>query len=194
MNAGIAISLVVLAVVLIGTFTAYRRAMRRLALDETVREIKGVRLTSERLHALPSPPWRIVPEIGHDRLGGVDHVVIGPAGIFAIETIVAERPGEGSTTDPYLVAAAATMRAPADELAQRVGLRCDLLAKVFWGSQQPERPAAFPSVHATVAVEGQRLTEWLSTLPPRPLTGAQIDLAWQAILTGIGRPDPLADG
>ncbi len=103
-----------------------------------------------------------------------------------------DRPEHAGTPDPQQMASAAMMKAPVDELAARVGLSCDTLAKIYWGAPQPERPAALDSGLGTVAVEGQRLFDWLQTLPPGPLTSAQIDLAWQAILTGIGRPDPLA--
>ena len=46
----------------------------------------AARLTSNALRALESPPWRVVYEIGHDRMDGVEHVLIGPAGIFAVVT------------------------------------------------------------------------------------------------------------
>jgi hypothetical protein len=189
---GIVISLVVVAAVVIGAFALYKRYLRSLAPDDRVRQVSGARLTSERLHELPTPPWRIVYEIGEDRLGGVDHVVIGPSGIIAVATTMADRPAPDATADAHLVAAAAMLRSGVDDLARRAGMPCDTLAKVFWGAPQPGRPAAFESMHATLAVEGQRLTEWLATLPPGPFNAAQVDLGWQAIVTGIGRPDPLA--
>ena len=140
---------------------------------------------------LPTPPWRFVFEISKDKLGGVDHVIIGPSGVIAVSTQILDRPVLADCQDPQLVADAALMRGPVDELAKRAGLSCDVLAKVYWGAAQPERPAAVHSMHATLIVEGQRLDDWLFTLPPGPLAQAQIDLAWQTILTGIGRPDPL---
>lgn len=185
-------SLIVIVVVVGGAYAWYRRYLRNLAPDENVRQLSGVRLTSERLHTLPNPPWRVVFEIGEDRLGGVDHVVIGPSGIIAVTTIMADRPPSTDEADAHQVASSATLRSEVDDLARRAGLSCDRLAKVFWGAEQPDQPAAIEVMHATTAVVGQRLTEWLATLPPGPLTSAQIDLAWQAVLTGIGRPDPLA--
>jgi hypothetical protein len=88
-NLGIVIPLVVLAVVIVAGYIWYRRSMARMRPDET-KPISGVRLTAEALHR-ESPPWRVVYEIG-GTLGGVDHVIIGPAGIIAITTVVADRP------------------------------------------------------------------------------------------------------
>ncbi len=191
-NARIVISLIVLVALVLGGFIAYRRYIASMQVGSDVRPVNGARLTSERLQQLPSPPWRFVLEISEDRLGGVDHVIIGPSGVIAVNTLMFDRPASTETPDPQQMANAAMMKAPVDELAARVGLSCDTLAKVYWGAPQPERPAVLESGFATVAVEGQRLADWLLTLPPGPLTPAQIDLAWQAILTGIGRPDPLA--
>ena len=192
MSLSIIIPLIVLVVLVGGGFAVYRRYIASMQVDSDARQVSGARLTSERLQQLPSPPWRFVLEISEDRLGGIDHVIIGPSGVIAVSTLMTDRPAQPGTPDPTQLAMAAMMRAPVDELAANVGLSCKTLAKVFWGAQQPEQPAALDAGLGTVAVEGQRLQDWLLTLPPGPLTPAQIDLAWQAILTGIGRPDPLA--
>lgn len=191
MSPGILISLIVTVVVLVGAYGGYQRFLKRLAPDEDVRQVNGARLTSERLRQLSSPPWRVVFEIGEDKLGGVDHVVIGPSGVIAVSTVMADRPAPGMGAESHNVAAAAILRSGVDDLAKTVGLRCDNLAKVFWGTPQPHEPASFELLHATTAVEGQRVVDWLFSLPPGPLTAAQVDMAWQAIVVGIGRPDPL---
>ena len=43
----------------------------------------SIRLTSNALRSLPAPPWRVVYEVAADKLGGIEHVLIGPGGIFA---------------------------------------------------------------------------------------------------------------
>ena len=194
---GIVIPLVVLPVVLIGAYLWYRRSMNALKPDEA-KPVSGVRLTAEALHRLESPPWRIVYEIG-GALGGVDHVVIGPPGVIVVTTIVADRPNAerllAAAGDAQLMAEAAIERGPADELLRPAGVACRLSARVFWGSPDPQRPAFDEVAYGNHLVEGQRLTDWLialddSTAEP-PITQRQIDLAWQAIVMGIGRPDPL---
>lgn len=189
---GITLSLIAVLAVMIGAFAVYRRVIKGMALDGDTRQVSGARLTSESLHQLPTPPWRFVFEIGENKLPGIDHVVVGPAGIIAVATVMADRPPPIESPDAQQVAASAMLRSDVDELAKRAGLRCDLLAKVFWGAPQPQQPPAYLAMHQTMAVEGQRLFEWLASLPPGPLTRAQVDLGWQAVVTGIGRPDPLS--
>lgn len=93
---------------------------------------------AERLRELSSPPWRVVFEIG-PKLGAIDHVVIGPTDVIAMETLVLDRPDQapavtGAEPDPGVVAAAAIARDDVDDLTRTVGVPCQLLAKVYWGS------------------------------------------------------------
>lgn len=190
----IAIALTILVIIVVGGFALYRRSMTNLTLDEA-KPVSGVRLTAEALHRLASPPWRIVYEIG-SALGGVDHVVIGPSGVIAITTVVADRPDVQQLTDAsseaQLVSDAAVARGPVDELARPAGAECRLAARVFWGAPDAKRPSHDDVAHGLQLVEGQRLDEWITTQPPLADFGqAEIDLAWQAIVMGIGRPNPL---
>jgi hypothetical protein len=196
---GIVIPLIILVVLLIGAYVWYRRSMTALKPDET-KPVSGVLLTAEALHRLDSPPWRIVYQIG-GALGGVDHVIIGPPGVIAVTTIMADRPNAerlvAAAGDAQLVAEAAVERGPADELVRPAGVACRLSARVYWGAPDPDRPAFDEVALGNHLVEGQRLTDWLEALDdpaaePR-ITQSQIDLAWQAIVRGIGRPDPLRD-
>jgi hypothetical protein len=194
---GIVIPLIVLPLVIIGVFVWYRRSIDRMRPDDA-RPVSGVRLTAEALHRLDSPPWRIVYEIG-GALGGVDHVVIGPPGVIAITTVVADRPDPerlaASTSAAQLVAEAAVARGPVDELARPAGTSCKRSARVFWGAPDPKRPASDEIAHGNHLVEGQRIGDWLAQLdtpPEERLDPARVDLTWQAIVMGIGRPDPLA--
>jgi hypothetical protein len=192
----IVIPLVIVAVAMGGFYTWYRRKMADMKPDEAGRSLPGARLTSERLRTMPHPPWRIVFEIGEKSLGNIDHVVIGPPGAIAIETIMADRPSAeaalAQSNRAQLMANAAITRGELDELTSRVGVSCNLLAKVYWGTPGVDVPAALDVTEGLVAIEGQRLEQWLMALPPGPLGPAQVDQVWQAVLTGIGRPDPLA--
>ena len=190
MSLSIVIPLVVVTVVVIGGFAWYQRKMRELS-PESGRDMSALRLTGERLRTLEPPTWRVVYEIRGDTLGDVDHVVVGPTGVIALVTLMMDRPAADTSDEPARIADAAVTRGGVDELAQRAGLGCELLAKVYWGAPQPDAEAAHEITHGAVAVEGQRLDEWLTSLPGDRLTPGQVDLAWQAIVTGIGRPDPL---
>ena len=192
----IVVPLVLVVGVMAGAFLWYRRKMADMAPDPTERALPGGRLTAERLATLKNPPWRVVFEVSGSTLGSVDHVVIGPAGVIAVETLVMDRPvpstRESDPNHAHLVARAAIARSEVDELTRRVGVPCDLLARVHWGTPSADRPAAEEIAAGVVSVEGQRLVEWLIERPPGPLSSAQVDQVWQAVLTGIGRPDPLA--
>jgi hypothetical protein len=193
---GIVVPLVVLPLLIVGAFVWYRRSIADMRPTEA-KPLSGHRLTAEALHRVPSPPWRVVHEIDGG-LGSIDHVVIGPAGVIAITTVVADRPLPQNLLDrrsaAELVGEAAIARGPIDELLRAVDASCDWSAKVFWGSPDPTRPAGEELVHANQFVEGQRLESWLTQLGANaitPIEQARIDLIWRTVLVGIGRPDPL---
>ena len=91
------------------------------------------------MRTLESPPWRIVYEISPDRLGGVEHVLIGPAGIFAIVTSMDPMPPAGRRPDPHAVAAAAILRGALDDALRRCAMTSDRLVTVHWGVTRPRR-------------------------------------------------------
>ena len=195
MSLGIIIPLVVLPIVLVGVFVWYRRSIADMAPVET-KPLSGLRLTAEALHRVPSPPWRVVYEISGS-LGGIDHVAIGPVGVIAITTLVADRPEQAQLLDArgeaQLISDAAIARGPVDELLRAVGASCDHSATVFWGVPNPQRQAADDVVHASQLVEGQRVVEWLTSLADgttSPLDQHRIEEIWRTIVVGIGRPDP----
>jgi len=192
---GIIVPLVVLPLLIVGAFLWYRRSIADMKPTES-KPVSGRRLTAEGLHRAPSPPWRVVYEID-GALGNVDHVVVGPPGVIAITTLVADRPSPDQLRDArseaQLVGEAAIARGPLDELLRATGASCDQSATVFWGTPDPRRPAADHVAHASVLVEGQRLDEWLTELvdaTASPVDQVRIDRVWRTVVTGIGRPDP----
>lgn len=192
----ILIPLIVVVLVMGGFYAWYSKKMTDMKLTDGERPLPGARLTSERLRSMPNPPWRVVFEIGEKSLGTIDHVVVGPVGVIAVETIMADRPEVGEAAEQsnaaQLMANAAITRGDLDDLTSAVGVPCKLLAKVYWGTPAPDQPAAVNVTEGLVAVEGQRLAQWLMALPPGSLVPAQVDQVWQTVLIGIGRPDPLA--
>ncbi len=192
---GIIVPLIVLPALIVVAFTWYRRSMAAMRPDEA-KPVAGLRLTAEALHRAPSPPWRIVYEIG-GALGDIDHVIVGPAGVFAVTTHVADRPDadqlRNARNDAVLVSEAAVARGPLDELLRSVGSSCDQWARIYWGTPDPKRPAADDLAHGSVLVEGQRIDEWLAALEaqaPALLDTDRVDTIWRTAVTGIGRPDP----
>jgi hypothetical protein len=195
-NLGIIVPLVVLPLVLIGAFAWYRRSIAELRPDEA-KPVSGLRLTAEALHRAPSPPWRVVHEIGA-ALGGVDHVIVGPPGVIAVTTVVADRPDPArlreARGEAQLVGDAAITRGPLDELLRPVGSSCALSVRIHWGVPDAGRPPADELVHGSQLVEGQRIDEWLAAIVDQtttPIDQQHIDSVWRTIVIGIGRPDPL---
>lgn len=150
------------------------------------------RLTSNALRALESPPWRAVYEVAHDKLGGIGHVLIGPAGVFALRTTMEPLPQTPTIdADASAIARAAIARGGVDDALRRCAMSSDRLVMVHWGANDTAelKVDLMPGV---TAVDGRSLAAWAATAGPQTLTPAQVDLAWQTVVTSIGRPDPLA--
>lgn len=194
MGPEIIIPVVLLAILVPAGFTWAKRNLRDPAKDgsavgEPVAPPSG-RLTSGALRELTSPPWRVVYEIADDKLGGVEHVLVGAPGVFAIKTSMDPVPAEAHADPPATeVAKSAIARAELDEALQRCALSSDRLVWVHWGTG--EHPASVEVLPQTTAVDGRQLDAWANGLP-EALSPAQVDLAWQTVTTAIGRPDPLA--
>lgn len=150
------------------------------------------RLTSNALRELETPPWRVVYEIAHGKLGGVGHVLIGPAGVFALRTTMDPLPHTPTTdADASAIAHAAIARGGVDDALRRCAMSSNRLVVVHWGVNDTAeiKVDLMPGV---TAVDGRSLATWAATAGPDALTATQVDLAWQTVVTAIGRPDPLA--
>ena len=157
----------------------------------------GARLTSAALRALPVPPWRVIYEIGPDKLGaenfgGVEHVLIGSAGVFAVQTSMDALPGR-RTDEPtaHEVARAAIVRGGLDDALRRCAMTSDQLVTIHWGVGGAGVGPSVVVVPGAIAVDGRSITGWTDSLDQQKLSPAQVDIAWQTITTTIGRPDPL---
>jgi hypothetical protein len=194
MGPGIIIPVIVIAVVVpIGVMWAKQR-FKDGAADTDQATDPSVRLTSTALRDVAARPWRVVYEIAPDKLGGIDHVVIGPAGTFALVTSMAALP-DVPTAEPSAreISAAAIKRGAVDDALTRSAMSSDALVTVHWGANRPDASTG-PAVHllpGAIAVDGRRIGEWLAGMSETRLTPAQVDLAWQTLVTAIGRPDPL---
>lgn len=150
------------------------------------------RLTSNALRELESPPWRVVYEVAHDKLSGVGHVLIGPAGVFALRTTMDPLPGGPiDESDASAVAQSAIARGAVDDALERCAMSADRLVIVHWGVNE-SADIALDLMSGVTAIDGRELGTWAKGLDTPALTSSQVDLAWQTVVTAIGRPDPLA--
>ena len=197
MGPGILIPVLFVAIVVpIGVTWAHRRFKSPGERDEEAASAPAARLTSNALRALPAPPWRVVYEIHPDRLGGVEHVVIGPPGAFALVTSMDPMPtAADGDPDAHAIAQAAILRGALDDALRRCAMTSDRLITVHWGVNVRGRSSVDLLPGAT-AVDGRQIEQWAAALTTAAggasLTPAQVDLAWQTTATAIGRPDPLA--
>jgi hypothetical protein len=198
MGPGIIIPVAVLAVAIPVVLGVTRRRFKQVAAgigpDLRQGSDPSVRLTSNALRALSTPPWRVVHEIGVQRLGGIDHVVIGPTGVLPITTTIEPLPQAPAddAADPTAIAEAAVMRGDVDDALRRCAMSTDRLVVVHWGVNRQPDVISVDLLPGVVAVDGRAVQAWLDELDGERLSPAQVDLAWQTIVTAIGRPDPLA--
>lgn len=197
-------TIVVLAVLaIVGAIAVQRsrQAFKRLAeatpsatgASDAAALTAAVRLTSGALRTLGVPPWRVVYEIGPERLSGVEHVLIGPPGAFGLATTIDPLPEPRDPTvadDPVALARSAMTRGGLDDALAKVGLSSAGLVVVHWGAPEGASPVV-PGLRGVFHVDGRRLADWASGLDA-VWSPTQVDLAWQAVVTSIGRPDPLA--
>lgn len=197
MGPGIIIPIVLVAVIVPIAGIMAKRYLKDGAADQDDAPVvaPSARLTSNALRELRSPTWRVVYEIAEDRLGGVGHVLIGPPGVFAVQTSMDPLPDRtDDAPDPHAVAAAAIARGGLDDALRRCGMSSDRLIVVHWGAPVPGGPTDVDTVPGVTAVDGRSISRWAEqALVDAPaLTPTQVDLAWQTVTTAIGRPDPLA--
>ncbi|HEX4981423.1 MAG TPA: hypothetical protein VFV63_06985 [Ilumatobacteraceae bacterium] len=187
----IIVPIVAVVVVVVAVFVAFRRYLNSIKPDADASVPSGARLTAAALHRLPSPPWRIVYEIAHDSLGGIDHVLIGPAGIFAITTSLSTMPTPSSEPpSAQTFAKGAIARGDLDDVLRRCAMESTGHVTIHWGRADDTDPVVVDIAHGSIAVSGHHIDDWFDTLSPSGLSPAQTDLAWQTVVTGIGRPDP----
>lgn len=193
MGPEIIIPIVLLAIIVPAALMWAKRTLRDPVENGSIADdvhAPGERLTSSTLRQLPSPPWRVVYEIADTKLGGIEHVLIGPPGIFALRTSMEPVPDVApDDPSPAEVAKSAIARGDLDDALRRCALESDRLVWVHWGAHEGG-PTAIDTLPSTVAVDGRHLTTWAAGLDDR-LTVTQIDLAWQTVTMAIGRPDPL---
>lgn len=193
MGPGIIIPLVVIALIVPIAMRWAKRTLKEGAgrgTDDVA--MPSARLTSNALRELHAPPWRVVYEIADERLGEVGHVVIGPAGIFALRTTMdpVPDPTEGDPS-PHAVAAAAIARGDLDDALRRCAMSSDLLVSVHWGAPRSDGLTEIAPVPGEIAIDGRSLTTWFEQRDGS-MSPAQVDLAWQTVTVALGRPDPLA--
>ena len=147
---------------------------------------QGERKTGKVLRSLQQPPWLIVHDVACAR-GNYDHVVVGPAGVFLLETknlngVVHMRDGEPHLrrrSDPEAdqacrwirVSALAGAASLSSEIQRRTGCRLWVRAVVVLWSGFDE---GLVEEERCTFVHGSRLCDWIAG-QPIPAHPAAID-------------------
>lgn len=194
MGADIIIPVIVIAVVVPLALAWAKRYFKddRASGDDDAVIAPSDRLTSRALRELDSPPWRVVYEVSPAKLTGIAHVLIGPAGIFALRTTMDPLPTQPrGDADARAIGEAAIARGGVDDALRRCAMASDRLVLVHWGPNEGSE-IAIDLMPGVTAIDGRELLTWANSAQGTALTPSQVDLAWQTIVTAIGRPDPLA--
>ena len=183
MGPGIIAPIVVLLIVVPVGMTWAKRRLKDGAAAAALEPANDpkLRLTSNALRPLPTPPWRVVYEIAPDKLGGIEHVLIGPAGIYGMRTSMDPLPAPVADPGAHDIGRAAIVRAALDDALRRCAMSSAALVEVHWGVNPDGAPASHELLPGRIAVDGRRLEPWADSLAPGALTA------------GAGRPR-LADG
>jgi len=182
---------VILVVILVPVAFAWAKKLKDPpnSSDDVQLTAPAVRLTSNALRELPTPLWRVVYEIADTKMSDIEHVLIGPAGTFAVQTSMEPLPEQPTgEPEPHAVAAAAISRGNLDDTLRSCAISSDSLVRIHWGAGPSGWIDVLPGL---TAVDGRSLESWTESLSEQALTPAQVDLAWQSVLMSIGRPDPL---
>lgn len=126
--------------------------------------------------------WSLVHGLTFERQGNVDHVLVGPGGVFAVESKWTNEPW--STTprvNPRLDDAMCQARLSARKIMLTL-MACHLLegvtvraVVVVWGPGAPDLPDGWMEEAGVIVVEGRRAQRWTRSPWPDHLSGTAVD-------------------
>lgn len=147
---------------------------------------QGEQWTAEELRHLRKRRWKVVNDVLLKRWN-TDHVIIGPGGVYAIESKWSARPWTIVPPDEHVAAGCRQV----DSNARTMTLWLKRLTQgtvhpvlMLWGSNARDLPAVQSLVageRAVTIVSGPRAKEWLRSLPAGRLTDDQISQTWSVI-------------
>ena len=155
------------------------------------------RWTASELRTLQRRGWRLVNHVMWQR-HDVDHVLVGPGGVFVVETKWSSRSWGLTGEDDRLEAAVERARSNARRV--QLWLRGEGVTAVhpvvmIWGAGTSDVPPerAVQATGDAVVVMGPRAALWRSSLPDGVLTAAQVDAVWRVLERYVARRDSRED-
>ena len=137
---------------------------------------EGEEVTQAALRPLRRAGWRVLHDVEYAGEGNVDHLLIGPGGVIALDSkFTTERlwvtpkalgGSQGNHIGKAKIAARLAERALADP---DLGVITVEPALIFWGPGAPDIPGGHIVIQQTLVLEGRRAREWRTTLCNRPI-------------------------
>lgn len=153
----------------------------------------GEQWTAHELRKLTGRGWRLVNHVLL-RNGDIDHVVVGPGGVFAVETKWTATPWKWEPIDERIRNAAKQAGANAHDLALWYGVRGQGIDQThpivfLWGRGAQEIPVD-AEVDGVPIVTQRSAALWRESLGTSGITPAQVRGAWAALDEQCRMRDP----
>mgnify|MGYP000853334543 CR=1 FL=1 len=146
--------------------------------------IDAEEVTTQELHKLRRHGWRFVNHVTIE-FGDVDHALVGPGGIFAIET---KRRSDWPRAN--LAELVTQAKRGAERLRPRLGAKASAPTPLVaaWGSKARETFPEPCTIDGVVFVAGRQLTTYLRGRPAT-LTAEETELALTTLIDNVRRRD-----
>jgi hypothetical protein len=150
----------------------------------------GERWTSDELRKLTRHGWRLVEHVPL-AYGDIDHVLIGPGGVYAVETKNTSGRWDLGDCDDRIVDAVTQARRCADRLRallleHSVRLRAEVRPLVVvWGRATADRA----TVDGVDVIHGSALAEWTQSLSEEVLSSEQVATAFDYLQRYVAMRD-----
>jgi hypothetical protein len=142
--------------------------------------------TAQELRKLRRQGWRVVNHLML-RVWDIDHVLVGPGGVYAVETKWSAQPWELNPPDARITSAVRQAKSNARDLSlwqpiKAVGAVPARAVVVLWGGMADAMRVDAPVfIDDVVVVTGRMLDGWRTSLPEAGLTDEQVEACWRAI-------------
>jgi hypothetical protein len=147
---------------------------------------QGEQWTAQQLRRMRRQGWRVVNHVTL-RQWDIDHVLLGPGGVYAIETKWSATPWKTCPPERRVAEACEQVAANSRDLTlllKRHGVGAVEPVVVLWGAGTKDLPAVQPVTNGprtVLLVSGPSAASWLTTLPTDRLQPDQVLAAWQAL-------------
>lgn len=162
----------------------------------TMRGDDAEQWTASELRKLRSRGWRVVNHVALTT-SDIDHVLIGPGGIYAIETKWSARGWKIDASEDRVRRAAQQAYEGARQLRlwheiKKHGIAVVVPVVVFWGNGVDGRKGSATAnvVDGVTFVPGPEASSWTNRLPSGVLSTSQVEAVWRELDLQVRSRDP----